>query len=319
MPRSFDTTTDDFPFISPTVSFVGPIVGSGVTLLNEKNTPGLTDTQRKCCGFIQLSTFLSPGNPTKTPFKGFHPFQVFVIFPIHANPWNILCKKMAERKESQFQPNTFLSCTGKVAGFLNHDTMVHPPQPTEDYVFIVVPDAWKFHDKTPRESFSISPSSMTVGKKSPADPHGRKEFQSPPKRTTPSKRSNESQNPTAVSTPQKKARIVPSEEQSSIITSEAPLDPSPGPHQHTDPPMQMKEEQEPISPPKGATPSKRSNECHSPTAISTPPKKVRTVPSEDLLHLHDSNGSSIITLEEPLDPSPKPHQHTDPSMQMDEK
>jgi len=180
---------------------------------------------------------------------------------------------MAERKESQFQPNTFLSCTGKVAGFLNHDTMVHPPQPTEDYVFIVVPDAWKFHDKTPRESFSISPSSMTVGKKSPADPHGRKEFQSPPKRTTPSKRSNESQNPTAVSTPQKKARIVPSEEQSSIITSEAPLDPSPGPHQHTDPPMQMKEGQEPISPPKGATPSKRSNECHSPTAISTPPKR----------------------------------------------
>jgi hypothetical protein len=34
-------------------------------------------------------------NPTMTPFKGFHPFQVFVIFPIHVNPWAILCGTIA--------------------------------------------------------------------------------------------------------------------------------------------------------------------------------------------------------------------------------
>ena len=77
--------------------------------------------------------------------------------------------------------------------------------------------------------------------------------------------------------------------------------------------MQMEEGQEPMSPSKGATPSKRSNECHSPTVISTLPEKARIVPSEDLLYLHDSKRSSTITLEEPLDPSPEPPQHTDPS------
>jgi hypothetical protein len=30
----------------------------------------------------------TPGNASKTPFRGFHPFQVFIIFPIHANPWS---------------------------------------------------------------------------------------------------------------------------------------------------------------------------------------------------------------------------------------
>ena len=51
-------------------------------------------------------------------------------------------------------------------------------------------------------------------------------------------------------------------------------------------------------------------------AISTLPKKARIVqPSEDLLH--DSDQSSII-MEAPLDPSPEPHQHTNPSMQMEE-
>jgi hypothetical protein len=80
-------------------------------------------------------------------FKGFHPFQVFVIFPIHANPWTSLCKKMVERQDTQFQPNTLFTYTGKVAGFLNHHIMVHPPQLTEDRAFIVVPNTWTFFDK----------------------------------------------------------------------------------------------------------------------------------------------------------------------------
>ncbi|KAH7110646.1 hypothetical protein B0J13DRAFT_577645, partial [Dactylonectria estremocensis] len=80
----------------------------------------LDDVQLKCCGFVQLTTFLAPGNPDKTPYRGFHPFQVFVIFPIRANPWASLCKKMAERRDTQFQSNVLLTCTGKVAGLLGH-------------------------------------------------------------------------------------------------------------------------------------------------------------------------------------------------------
>jgi hypothetical protein len=180
-PRTFDAI-DSFPTTSPIVSFAGPIVGSGITLLHKDTTPSLDDTQRKCCGFIQLSTYLSPGNPTETPLTGFHPFQVFVIFPIHANPWAVLCKKMVDRKETQFQSNMLFSCTGKVAGFLNHDTMVHPPQLATDYVFMVVPDAWKFHDKSPRGSVSMSPSPITTNKQLSMDPHGRSKFLSPLKK-----------------------------------------------------------------------------------------------------------------------------------------
>jgi hypothetical protein len=138
--------TYDFPTTPPLVSFTGPILGSGSSLLNDEGIPGLGKTQLKCCGFIQLSTYISPGIPNKSPFKGFHPFQVFVLFPIHAKPWLSLCKKMIDRQETQFQQNTLFSCTGKVAGFLDHCNMVHPPQLPEDHVFIIIPDTWQFHD-----------------------------------------------------------------------------------------------------------------------------------------------------------------------------
>ncbi|KAJ3453596.1 hypothetical protein MRS44_017843 [Fusarium solani] len=111
---------DSFPCVPPVVSFAGTITGPGHSLLRQDLLPGLDPTQLKCCGFIQLSTYLSPGNPDKTQFRGFHPFQVFVIFPIHTNPWAILCKKMAKRRDSQFQPNAQFTCTGKVAGLLDH-------------------------------------------------------------------------------------------------------------------------------------------------------------------------------------------------------
>ncbi|KAF6525541.1 hypothetical protein HZS61_011336 [Fusarium oxysporum f. sp. conglutinans] len=139
---------DSFPCVPPIVSFAGPVTGPGHALLRQDLLPGLDATQLKCCGFIQLSTYLGPGNPDKPPFRGFHPFQVFVIFPIHTNPWAILCKKMTERRDSQFQPNTQFTCTGKVAGLLDHRVMVQPPGFQRDYVFIVVPDSWTFLDKT---------------------------------------------------------------------------------------------------------------------------------------------------------------------------
>ncbi|OAL42603.1 hypothetical protein IQ07DRAFT_606584 [Pyrenochaeta sp. DS3sAY3a] len=100
-PRMFNAI-DSLPTVSPIVTFTGPIVGSGLVLLRDDPLSGLLDTQRKCCGFVQLSTFITPGNPTKPPFRGSHQFQVFVIFPIHVNPWMTRCKKMAERQNTQF-------------------------------------------------------------------------------------------------------------------------------------------------------------------------------------------------------------------------
>ncbi|XP_044717274.1 uncharacterized protein HRG_08782 [Hirsutella rhossiliensis] len=105
------------PCVPPIVSFTGLIVGTGHSLLRRDLLPGLP------------------------------PFQVFVIFPIRANPWAILCKKMAERRDSQFQPNVPFTCTAKVAGLLRHDVMLYPPGSDRDNVFIVVPDSWTFLDK----------------------------------------------------------------------------------------------------------------------------------------------------------------------------
>jgi hypothetical protein len=55
---------------------------------------------------------------------------------------------MAERRDSQFQASAQFTCTGKVAGLLDHRVMVHPPGFKRDYVFIVVPDSWTFLDRT---------------------------------------------------------------------------------------------------------------------------------------------------------------------------
>ncbi|KAM4067471.1 hypothetical protein HRG_001397 [Hirsutella rhossiliensis] len=145
-PRTLNSA-DAFPTIQPIVTFTGPVIGSGRDLLHGNSAAALDDSQLRCCGFVQLSTYICPGIPGKTPFKGFHPFQVFVIFPIHANPWTSLCKKMTERGDSQFQPNALFTCTGKIAGLLDHQIMTHAPAFDQDYIFIVVPDTWTFLDR----------------------------------------------------------------------------------------------------------------------------------------------------------------------------
>jgi hypothetical protein len=168
---------DTFPITSPIVSFTGLVIGSGHTLLNDE--AGLEDIQLKCCAFIQLSTYLTLRNPSKTPFKGFHPFQVFVIFPIYLKPWSLLCKKLIDRRETHFQSNTLFFCTGKVAGFLDHRIMVHPPQLTQDKVFIIMLDTWDFFKKAGRDSISTSPSVTTLAKQPFTNPSSQAKFMSP--------------------------------------------------------------------------------------------------------------------------------------------
>ncbi|XP_044714571.1 uncharacterized protein HRG_11857 [Hirsutella rhossiliensis] len=117
--------------------------------------------QLRCCGFVRLTTYITPGLPDRIPFKGYHPFQVFVIFPIYANPWAVLCKKIAERPNSSFLPGVPFTCTGKVVGLLDHRLMLCPPGSERDYVFIVVPDSWNFVDR-PSAAASASASPLAT-------------------------------------------------------------------------------------------------------------------------------------------------------------
>jgi len=177
---SLRTLNFDSTVILPIVTFTGSVVGSGRTLLRGDPPSGLSETQQKCCGFVQLSTFITPGNSTRPPYRRAHQFQVFVIFPIHVNPWMIRCKKMVERPNTQFQPNALFHCTGRLAGFLDHRIMVHPPSLAQDYVFIIVPENWDFFAKSSKNTISTASPIASTAKQSSADP--RSQFMSPKKR-----------------------------------------------------------------------------------------------------------------------------------------
>jgi hypothetical protein len=100
--------------------------------------------------------------------------------PLHINPCTFLCKKMAERQDTQFQPNALFNCTGKVVGFLNHRLMVITPSTARDHVFIVVPDTWSSPE---RSNYAVPPSSnlTTPVKKPSTETLGRSQFISPSK------------------------------------------------------------------------------------------------------------------------------------------
>ncbi|KAM4065588.1 hypothetical protein HRG_012886 [Hirsutella rhossiliensis] len=113
--------------------------------------------QLRCCGFVRLTTYITPGLPDRIPFKGYHPFQVFVIFPIYANPWAVLCKKIAERPNSSFLPGVPLPALERSSAF-STTVLCSAPGSERDYVFIVVPDSWNFVDRpSAAASASASP------------------------------------------------------------------------------------------------------------------------------------------------------------------
>jgi hypothetical protein len=170
---------DGFPTMSPIVTFTGPIVGPGITVLHNDHTSGLSEAQLKCCGLVQLSTFITPGTPSKPPFRGSHQFHVFVIFPIYVNPWAVRCKKMADRQTTQFQPGTMFSCTGRVVALLNHQLMIQPPQLPQDLVLMVAPDTWSFFER-PSRDFASTFTQVASAKSSSSDP--RSKFMTPVKR-----------------------------------------------------------------------------------------------------------------------------------------
>ncbi|KAM4061027.1 hypothetical protein HRG_010069 [Hirsutella rhossiliensis] len=121
--------------IPPIVSFTGLIVGTGHSSLRRDLLPGPGAAQLNCCGFVRLSTYVAPGMPNKVPFKGFHPFQVFVIFPVRANPGPSCARSLA--------CSVMMSCS--------------TPGSDRDNVFIVVPDSWTFLDKAAAAVTTMAP------------------------------------------------------------------------------------------------------------------------------------------------------------------
>ncbi|KJZ69281.1 hypothetical protein HIM_11317 [Hirsutella minnesotensis 3608] len=86
------------------------------------------------------------------------------------SPWTSLCKKMTERADSQFQPNALFTCTGKIAGLLDHQVMTHAPAFEQDYIFIVVPDTWAFHDRAMSNQASATQLLPTTPKRTVGNP-----------------------------------------------------------------------------------------------------------------------------------------------------
>jgi hypothetical protein len=160
-----------FGSILPLVSFAGSVLGSGLTLLEPDAITGVDEVQRKCCGFVQLSTYIGTPKSHKTPGSRAHSFLVFVMFPIHEMPWPIRCKRMMDRTTSQFQPGTLFICgAGTIVGRLNHATLKTPPSDDRDYVFIVVPDDWSFQDRSVINSSTAPSASNTPMSTSVAPP-----------------------------------------------------------------------------------------------------------------------------------------------------
>ncbi|KAL6405993.1 hypothetical protein AUP68_10549 [Ilyonectria robusta] len=116
---------------------------------------------------------------------------------------------MVERQGTQFQTNALFTCTGKVVGLLDHNIMVHPPGFDRDYVFIVVPDAWTFLDKTTSKSAPAALSLSTPPKptvhQSPPIPSTPPASASLKPSTPPAKRTNSDRG----QTPTKKRRLSP--------------------------------------------------------------------------------------------------------------
>lgn len=84
---------------------------------------------------------------------------------------------MVERRDTQFQNNVLLSCTGKLAGLLDHCLMVQPPGLAQDYVFIVVPDSWTFLDKGVSVSVSPMPAPTAAASAPPSSSSDRTPFE----------------------------------------------------------------------------------------------------------------------------------------------
>src|SRR5205814_1552564 len=106
-----------FPLAPGIVSFAWPI---DTATFKISRSLGLTDLQKKACGFVRLYTYFQTPNPNLPPYTGAHPFQVLIFIPMAQSPWaeRYAWLKASNRFESHGQ---WVSVTGPVVGVLNPD------------------------------------------------------------------------------------------------------------------------------------------------------------------------------------------------------
>jgi hypothetical protein len=84
---------DELPLPSPIVTFTGPILGPGTELLQDDNLiSGIDESQRKCCGFVQLSTYITPGT-RRNPIQGLPPIPGIRHLPTACQSMDIPMRK----------------------------------------------------------------------------------------------------------------------------------------------------------------------------------------------------------------------------------
>ncbi|KAM4063607.1 hypothetical protein HRG_014051 [Hirsutella rhossiliensis] len=134
LPRSL-ASGGQFPSTPPVVSFHGVIAGPGLDLLRGDFLPGLGPDQLRCCGFVRLTTYITPGLPDRIPLRATTP----------------------SRPNSSFLPGVPLPALERSSAF-STTVLCSAPGSERDYVFIVVPDSWNFVDRpSAAASASASP------------------------------------------------------------------------------------------------------------------------------------------------------------------
>jgi hypothetical protein len=130
-----------FPLAPGLATFAGPI-----DTLTFRLSPslGLTEHQKKACGFVRLNTYFQTPDPNAPPYTGPHGFQVLVFIPMAKSPWVERYKwlKTSNRFETHGQ---WVSVTGPVVGMLNPSVVVESCRPDNDSpILVVIPQLLTF-------------------------------------------------------------------------------------------------------------------------------------------------------------------------------
>ena len=140
-----------FPSMPSRASFSGPIDVTTYRLKDE--LPWLQNGQAKACCFVRLAGYLQPANEDMPPYKGQHPFHIFILFPLNQQPWQSICKwMMTATGRGPFTPKSWLCGTGPVVGILNRKAIEgFPESDTDTTILVVIPETWEFVTRTTLE------------------------------------------------------------------------------------------------------------------------------------------------------------------------
>ncbi|KAH7119309.1 hypothetical protein EDB81DRAFT_76200 [Dactylonectria macrodidyma] len=131
-----------FPSIAPRTSFHGPI--DTTTFRFKAET--LTNHQRKCCGFVQCRTYLTPPRDGDTPFKGGQTFHILAYMPHDQQPWRSRIEWMKNSAEGGFTSRKWIYGRGSIVGVLNATLLEDELQPGQD-ILVVLVDEFGFTSK----------------------------------------------------------------------------------------------------------------------------------------------------------------------------